>query len=71
MLIVGADVGGTFTDIVAVGDGAVVSLKLPTSSPQSIAVAEGSFLAAVQPDLTGFEMAPWGLYYWDTIAPGS
>lgn len=36
----------------------------------SISVAEGSFLAGVQPDLTGFEMAPWGLYYWDTIARG-
>ncbi len=37
----------------------------------TIAVAEGSFLAGVQPDLIGFEMAPWGLYYWDTIAQGS
>jgi ABC-type transport system substrate-binding protein len=37
----------------------------------AIAVAEGSYLHAVQPDLTGFESAPWGLYYYDTIAPGS
>ena len=36
----------------------------------AIAVAEGSYLHAVQPDLEGFESAPWGLYYWDTIRPG-
>jgi peptide/nickel transport system substrate-binding protein len=36
----------------------------------AIAVAEGHYLHAVNPDLTGFASAPWGLHYYDTIAPG-
>ena len=36
----------------------------------AIAVAEGSYLHAVNTDLTGFWSAPWGLYYYDTIALG-
>lgn len=41
-MIIGADVGGTFTDIVAVDDGEVRSIKVPTSSPQSVGVAGGA-----------------------------
>ena len=37
----------------------------------AIAVAEGSYLHAVNPSLTGFASAPWGLHYYDTVAPGS
>ena len=36
----------------------------------AIAVAEGSYLHAVNQDLTGFDSAPWGLYYYDTISLG-
>jgi peptide/nickel transport system substrate-binding protein len=36
-----------------------------------IAVAEGSYLHAVDPALTGLESAPWGLFYYDTIRLGS
>jgi len=34
----------------------------------AIAVAEGSYLHAVGQNLSGFESAPWGLYYYDTIS---
>ena len=34
----------------------------------AIPLAEGSYLHAVSTDLAGFESAPWGLYYWDTIS---
>ena len=37
----------------------------------AIAVMEGSFLHGVNPDLSGFWSAPWGLYYYDTIQLGS
>ena len=37
----------------------------------AIAVAEGTFLHAVNQDLVGFASAPWGLHYYDTIAPGN
>jgi peptide/nickel transport system substrate-binding protein len=37
----------------------------------AIAVAEGSYLHGVDPGLTGFESAPWGLYYYDTISLGA
>lgn len=37
----------------------------------AIAVAEGSYLIGANPNLTGFAPAPWGLFYYDTIAPGS
>jgi peptide/nickel transport system substrate-binding protein len=36
----------------------------------AIAVAEGHYLHGVNPALTGFASAPWGLHYYDTIAPG-
>jgi peptide/nickel transport system substrate-binding protein len=36
----------------------------------AIPLAEGSYLHAVNPNLVGFESAPWGLYYWDTISFG-
>jgi ABC-type transport system substrate-binding protein len=36
----------------------------------AIAVAEGSYLHAVNQNLTGFASAPWGLYYYDTIGLG-
>lgn len=36
----------------------------------AIALAEGSYLHAVDPSLTGFWSAPWGLYYYDTIGLG-
>jgi len=35
-----------------------------------IAVAVGSYLHAVDPALTGFDSAPWGLFYYDTIGLG-
>lgn len=41
-MIIGADVGGTFTDLVGVDNGVVTSSKIPTSDPQSLAVTEGS-----------------------------
>ena len=41
-MIIGADVGGTFTDLVGVAGGVVTSLKIATSDPQSRAVVEGS-----------------------------
>lgn len=41
-MIIGADVGGTFTDIVLVHDGAITTTKVPTSVIQSAAVAEGA-----------------------------
>ncbi len=34
----------------------------------AIAYAQGSYLHAVNPDLSGFWSAPWGLYYYDTIS---
>ncbi len=40
-MIIGADVGGTFTDLVGVNNGMISTLKVPTSSIQSDAVAEG------------------------------
>ncbi len=36
----------------------------------AIAVAEGSYLHAVNQGLSGFASAPWGLYYYDTIKIG-
>jgi N-methylhydantoinase A len=39
--IIGVDVGGTFTDVVAVGDGEVVSRKVPTTVNQADGVASG------------------------------
>jgi N-methylhydantoinase A len=41
-MIIGADVGGTFTDIVLVDDGAITTTKVPTSAVQSAAVAGGA-----------------------------
>lgn len=41
-MIIGADVGGTFTDIVLVDDGVITTTKVPTSAIQSAAVAEGA-----------------------------
>lgn len=38
-MIIGADVGGTFTDVVAVEDGALRTDKVPTSRVQSTAIA--------------------------------
>jgi len=40
-VIIGADVGGTFTDLVGVDNGVISTHKVPTSSIQSDAVAEG------------------------------
>ncbi len=40
-LIIGVDVGGTFTDVVVFDGDVVVGHKLPTTSDQSVAVAEG------------------------------
>jgi N-methylhydantoinase A len=37
--IIGVDVGGTFTDVVALSDGELVGFKVPTSPDQSVAVA--------------------------------
>ncbi len=37
----------------------------------AIALAEGFYLTAVNPALTGFASAPWGLHYYDTIGWGS
>jgi N-methylhydantoinase A len=37
-VIIGADVGGTFTDVVAIRDGLLTTAKVPTSAPQSLAV---------------------------------
>ncbi len=34
----------------------------------AIAYAQGSYLHAVNPNLSGFWSAPWGLYYYDTIS---
>jgi N-methylhydantoinase A len=39
--IIGVDVGGTFTDVVAVGDGEVVSRKVPTTPNQADGVTSG------------------------------
>lgn len=39
--IIGVDVGGTFTDVVVVGDGEVVSRKVPTTANQADGVASG------------------------------
>jgi len=39
-VIIGADVGGTFTDVVSVENGVLRTAKLPTSSPQSTAVTD-------------------------------
>ncbi len=41
-MIIGADVGGTFTDIVLVDDGVVTTTKVPTSAVQSAGVAQGA-----------------------------
>ncbi len=41
-MIIGADVGGTFTDLVAVANGVITTHKVPTSPVQSDAVAEGA-----------------------------
>ncbi|HSJ72277.1 MAG TPA: hydantoinase/oxoprolinase family protein [Acidimicrobiia bacterium] len=41
-MIIGADVGGTFTDIVLVDDGVITTTKVPTSAIQSAAVAQGA-----------------------------
>jgi peptide/nickel transport system substrate-binding protein len=49
--------------IARVQDGAI-------DAAAAIAVAEGHYLHAVNPSLTGFASAPWGLHYYDTIAPG-
>lgn len=40
-MILGADVGGTFTDVVVVDNGSISTAKVPTSSVQSDAIAEG------------------------------
>ncbi|MCL1594559.1 MAG: hydantoinase/oxoprolinase family protein [Actinomycetia bacterium] len=40
-MILGADVGGTFTDLVLVHEGTVTTAKIPTSVVQSEAIAEG------------------------------
>ncbi|GMQ97949.1 MAG: hydantoinase/oxoprolinase family protein [Acidimicrobiia bacterium] len=40
-MILGADVGGTFTDVVVVDNGSISTAKVPTSSVQSEAIAEG------------------------------
>jgi ABC-type transport system substrate-binding protein len=43
---------------------------LSFNEAHAIGIAEGSYTHAVSQDLTGFEAAPWGLYYYDTIAIG-
>jgi peptide/nickel transport system substrate-binding protein len=43
---------------------------LSFTEAHAIGIAEGSYTHAVSQDLTGFESAPWGLYYYDTIAIG-
>lgn len=40
-MILGADVGGTFTDLVLVSDGVVLTAKIPTSPQQETAIVEG------------------------------
>jgi len=41
LVIVGADVGGTFTDVILVHGGSVTTAKVPTSPVQSDAISEG------------------------------
>jgi N-methylhydantoinase A len=41
-MIIGADVGGTFTDVVAVDGDTVTTMKVPTTRPQSTGVAEAA-----------------------------
>jgi N-methylhydantoinase A len=45
-MIIGADVGGTFTDLVAVDAGVVSTAKVPTSPDQSDAVADAAMRLA-------------------------
>jgi len=44
---------------------------LSFNEAHAIGIGEGSYIHAVNRSLTGFESAPWGLYYYDTIALGS
>lgn len=41
-MILGADVGGTFTDVVVVGEGVMTTAKLPTTAVQSDAIVAGA-----------------------------
>ena len=41
-LVLGSDVGGTFTDLVLVSEGTVTTAKVPTSAVQSDAIADGA-----------------------------
>ncbi|HHC07381.1 MAG TPA: hydantoinase/oxoprolinase family protein [Actinobacteria bacterium] len=59
-MIVGVDVGGTFTDVVAVSDGHVVVHKLPSTADQSRAVVLGARRAAGE--------APFSLVHGTTVA---
>lgn len=45
-MILGADVGGTFTDLVAVDDGRVDVLKVPTTNDQSEGIRDGALRLA-------------------------
>ena len=40
---------------------------LSFNEAHAIGIGEGSYTHAVSQDLTGFESAPWGLFYLDTI----
>jgi ABC-type transport system substrate-binding protein len=43
---------------------------LSFNEAHAIGIGEGSYTHAVNRNLTGFESAPWGLFYYDTIALG-
>jgi len=43
---------------------------LSFNEAHAIGIAEGSYTHAVSQDLIGFNSAPWGLHYYDTIAIG-
>jgi N-methylhydantoinase A len=64
-MILGADVGGTFTDLVLVVDGEVTTAKIPTSRRQEDAISEGieelageSHIARRMPSLKGRGVVP-------------
>ncbi len=41
-MILGGDVGGTFTDLVAVDEGRITTAKVPTTADQSVGIATGA-----------------------------
>ncbi len=53
-MILGADVGGTFTDLVVVAHGDVATVKIPTSHRQEEAIAEGIGILADGSEIGAF-----------------